>query len=132
MPEDAVEHHEVATLHVTRSNDAQAEDSRVAIKKLKERLANIGIDASRTRLPQLSDPDCEHNYRDTFEFLTIVLVADAHDQLKYEVLRRFRMGPRTVHPDEAYDFHKDVQTWANSMMQMLSMAKHAAQCGLTK
>ena len=66
MPEDAVEHHEVATLQTTESKDAIAEDSRITIRKLSERLANTGINAARTRMLDKHDEDYAENYRDTF------------------------------------------------------------------
>ena len=71
--EDATEMHQVATLRVTDSSETLVNDSRATIKKMVERLGNVGINASRTRLPVKTDADYECNDRDVFEFLCIVL-----------------------------------------------------------
>ena len=118
--------HELASLQVTDSYDAIAEDSRATIRKLIERLGNVGINTARTRLPTNSDQDYDSNDKDTFHFLSIITGAAPAAQLSYEVLRKFRMGSRVVHPDKTSHFPSDVQTWAANMMRHLSVAKEEA------
>ena len=62
-----------------------------------ERLGNVGISALRTRMPQHTDADYDSNDRDVFEFLGIVLGTCTSEQLRYEVLRKFRRDARR-HP----------------------------------
>ena len=133
LPENSVEMRDIATLQVTSSIAVDtADDNRVIIKKLSERLSNVGINPSRTRLPEKHDADYELNNRDTFEFLSIVVGAAPPDQLHYEVLRKFRMGSRVVHPDKTSHFHEDVKTWANTLMNCLSLAKEEALMRLNR
>lgn len=91
-------------------------------EKLVQRLGNLGINAKRVRLPLKSDADYEVNARDTFELLGLVVsTACAAD-----VLRKFRMGSRVVHPDKTSHLVAPVASWANDMMQLLSQAKDEA------
>ena len=87
---------------MTESKEAKAVDNKTVITKLTERLDNIGINASRTCLPRTHDDDYVENGRDTFQVLSMALGANTHDQLRYEVLRKFRMGSRIVHPDKLH------------------------------
>ena len=65
---DAPEHlsqvHERASLRVTESDQANAEDSRNAIRKLSERLANVGTNPARARTPKQSHANYEPNHQD--------------------------------------------------------------------
>ena len=133
LPEDSVEMRDVALLQVTAPSPVDtAGDDREIIKKLSERLSNVGINPSRTRLPLKTDADYEINSRDTFEFLSIVVGAARPDQLHYEVLRKFRMGSRVIHPDKTLHFEDNVRTWANRMMNYLSHAKEEALMRLSR
>ena len=102
------------SLQVGFSNDVSPEESQTSVQKLIDRLGNVGVNARRSRLPLRTDPDYDTNDRDTFEFLGIVEHSCPVEQLKYEVLRRFRMGSRVVHPDK---------TSAVEALEMLALPK---------
>ena len=55
---------ERVSLRVTEFDQANAEDSHNAIRKLSERLANVGINPSRARTPKQSDANYEPNHQD--------------------------------------------------------------------
>ena len=111
---------ELGSLQVADSDEATAEESDKIIPKLIVRLGNVGINSARTRLPHVSDHDYEANDRDTFEFLCVIVGSAPTDQLRYEILRKFRMGSRIVHPDKTSHFQPRVKIWTDRMMQHLS------------
>ena len=124
--EEVTETRQIATLQMVVPDEAQAEGSQTTINKLVERLGNVGINACRTRLPMKTDGDYDSNARDTFEFLCIVLGSCSAEQLRYEILRKFRMGSRIVHPDKTAHFPSEVVQWASDLMRTLSLAKDEA------
>ena len=125
-PEDVVEMRDVGNLAVDGSNHDRAGQSQTTIAKLIERLGNVGLNARRSRIPARTDLDYDTNDRDTFEFLSVVIGSCDADQLKYEVLRKFRLGSRVVHPDKTAHFSADVIAWSNNMMTLVSQAKDEA------
>ena len=86
-PEHLTQVHELASLRVTESDEANAEDSQNSIRKLNERRANAGGHPARTHMPTPSDAIYEHNHQDTFEFLSSIVRRCGGDELRYEVLR---------------------------------------------
>jgi hypothetical protein len=124
--EHVTEVRDITAMQVSAPDAAAAEHTPDTIRKLIERLGNIGINATRTRLPMKTDQDYDSNDRDTFEFLTIVIGECSVEQLRYEVLRKFRMGSRVVHPDKTAHFPACVIIWTNNMMQLVTNARDEA------
>ena len=86
-PEHLAQVHELASLRVTESDEANAEDSQNSIRKLSKRRANVGVHPAGTCMPEPSDAIYEHNHQDPFEFLSIIVRRCGGEELRYEVLR---------------------------------------------
>lgn len=123
MPEDSTEVSDIGQLNPNMFMIAHGTMTAEAIKhKLIQRLGNFAVNVNTTRIPSKTDVDYEVNDRDTFEFLGL----HASKCNTTDVLRKFRMAARVVHPDKTSHFPSQVSSWANNIMQLLSQAKDEA------